>query len=95
MFIQPGTSFHLISLALLDDWRCAQTASQPTRSLTCREEDAHNCFSAGIDSASLNLERLEDSMEMGHESVHTKTETTKKGRFQALVHEDMPNGWIF
>lgn len=42
------------------------------------EEDAHNCFSVGIDSASLNLERLEDSMGMCPESVHTKAETLKK-----------------
>ncbi len=60
------------SIGLLE----ACPSSQPTRSLTYRvEEDAHNCFSAGIDSASLNLERLEDSMGMGPESVHTKRET--------------------
>jgi len=51
-------------------------SSQPTKSLTYRaEEGAHNCLSASIDSPSLNLERLENSIGMCPESFHTKTET--------------------
>lgn len=91
--LQPERSFHLISLALLLGM-CP--SSQPTKSLTYRaEEDAHNCLSAGIDSASLNLQRLENSIGMCLNLSIQRPRHKKRDLRYYSPWRDMLNHWIY